>query len=284
MARGKQAAKAPRSKPTPQVKRGGALRGLLLLALLCPTGLLAHALCSLPSRGEVARLARTPPASTALIEARAREARENGHKVRRMQRWVPIGEVAPELVACVVASEDARFFVHDGVDLAQLGAALRRDLSERHFARGASTLTQQLAKNLWLTENKSVLRKLQELVLAGRLEESLTKERILELYLNEVEWGDGIYGVAAASRAHFGKSPRALSLGESAVLVAMLPAPRKLAPASQPGPLRQRANRVLDRVEQEHLASAAVVDLARAELQRLLPVPPIAPATAAPGA
>jgi monofunctional biosynthetic peptidoglycan transglycosylase len=265
---------SPRTKPAPAVKaRFWAGRWILALGLLAVGGLLAHALLSLPSRAEVSRLARTPPQTTALIEARAREARDNGHKIRRVQRWVSISDVAPELVACAVASEDARFFLHDGVDLKQVGQALRRDLSERHFTRGASTLTQQLAKNLWLTENKSVLRKLQELVLAGRLEESLTKERILELYLNEVEWGEGIYGVAAASRAYFGKSPRELSLGESAVLVAMLPAPRKLQPTLQSGPLLTRTNRVLDRVGQEHFASMLAVDLARVEAQRLLQAP-----------
>ena len=263
-----------RAQPGPTVKSSrGLWRWLLALGLLAGAGVLAQALLSLPSRAEVARLARTPPPTTALIEARAREARENGHKIRRVQRWVPIAEVAPELVACAVASEDARFFLHDGVDLKQVGLALRRDLSERHFARGASTLTQQLAKNLWLTENKSLLRKVQELVLAGRLEESLSKERILELYLNEVEWGEGLYGVAAASRAYFGKSPRELSLGESAVLVAMLPAPRKLQPTVQSGPLLTRTNRVLDRVGQEHFANALSVDLARVEVQRLLQPP-----------
>jgi monofunctional biosynthetic peptidoglycan transglycosylase len=257
---------APARAPKARIGRARVFAlGLLVLGL----GLLVHAFATLPDADEVSRLARRPPRSTALIDARAREAAEQGQRFEKRQRWVPLGEIAPELVACVLSSEDARFFDHDGVDARQLRDALQADLRAHRFARGASTLTQQLAKNLWLSERKSPLRKLQELVLARRLEQALTKERILELYLNEVEWGDGVFGVGAAARVHFGKDARTLTLAESAVLAAMLPAPRRLGPGSDAAELWTRARRVLERVADEHLAAPASIALAREELERL---------------
>jgi len=260
--------KRPRSK-APKPRRRW-VRGLALAAALAIAGVVAHALWRLPSASEVAALARHRPRTTALIEARAREARRAGRAPRRDQRWVNLDAMAPELLAAVVASEDARFFVHDGVDLTQLRAALIRDVRDRHYTRGASTITQQLAKNLWLTERKSVLRKLEEGVLAHRLEEGLSKARILELYLNEVEWGRGIYGVGAASRAYFDVDPRGLSLAQSAILAAMLPAPRRLSPTHRSRALWRRAGHVLDRVAEERMASPAAVREARAAVDAQL--------------
>jgi monofunctional biosynthetic peptidoglycan transglycosylase len=261
--------KAPPGKPKATSGRGPsrwrwALAGLSLVALAA----VAHALLPLPSEDEVAALAHHRPKTTALIEARAEEAREAQQHPRRVQTWVPISDVAPELIASVLASEDARFFLHEGVDVAQLKEALKKDLRTGHFARGASTLTQQLAKNLWLSERKSLLRKLQEVVLAHRLEDALTKERILELYLNEVEWGDGLYGCEAAARTYFGKPCRDLSLAEAAQLAATLPAPRQLVPGSGSEAVLARTRHVLQRVEDEHLATAASVARARTELER----------------
>ena len=239
------------------------------LAIVC-AGIAVHAFATLPDADEIARLAKRPPHSTALIDARTREAEKDGRRFVRQQRWVSLSEVAPELVSCVIASEDARFFLHDGVDVAQMKQAVEKDLRTHRYARGASTLTQQLAKNLWLTENKSLLRKLQEAVLAERLEDALSKERILELYVNEAEWGDGIFGVEAASRAYFNREPRALTLAQSAMLAAMLPAPRKLSPRTDASLLLPRARHVLERVADEHLATPKALALAREELDRTL--------------
>ena len=270
-AKPKPAKAAPQRKGPAPPSRSGPLgwgRRLAALLALLTVGLVAHALLTLPSLGEVASLAQKRPRTTALIEARDREARAAGAPARRVQTWVPMGDIAPELIAAVLASEDARFFLHEGVDLAQLKLALSQDLRAHRFARGASTLTQQLAKNLWLSERKSPLRKLQEVVLAHRLEESLTKERILELYLNEVEWGDGLYGCEAASHAYFGHRCRDLSLAEGATLAALLPAPRQLQPPRQPEALQAHALHVLQRLEDEHLARPDAVARARDELSR----------------
>lgn len=259
--------KAAAKPAAPKRSRLGLLAVLVGVAL---AGWLGHAYLTLPGADEVAQLAEHPPRSTALIDDRVEEARAAHKKLHRQQRWTPISDVAPELIECVLASEDARFFVHDGIDVAQLRQALEKDLRTRRYARGASTLTQQLAKNLWLSERKSLLRKAEEAILARRLEDGLTKERILELYLNEVEWGEGIFGAGAASKVYFGKSPRDLSLGESAILAAMLPAPRKLSPLTSPGPLLPRAQHVLDRVAEEHLATPLALDLARVQVERIL--------------
>ena len=155
---------------------------------------------------------------------------------------MPLERISPWLQDAVVNSEDARFYLHHGVDEVELNLALQRAMDEGHLGRGASTLTQQLAKNLWLGEDRSLLRKAKEYVLAERLEK-LGKDRILELYLNVVEWGNGIYGAEAASRTWFGKPAAALSPEESAVLAAMLPAPRKRNPRKPSHRLRVRALR-----------------------------------------
>jgi monofunctional biosynthetic peptidoglycan transglycosylase len=223
----------------------------------------------LPGSAQIAQLARKRPETTALIAEREEEARAAGHEPKRVQRWIPLPEIAPELVACVVASEDARFFEHGAVDLREMQRAVEKDLAAHTYARGASTLTQQLAKNLFLSERKSLLRKGEELLLAHRMEETLTKERILELYLNEVEWGAGVYGAEAASQTWFKKSARELTLAESAELAAMLPAPRQLSPGNGAA-LLPRAQRVLSRVSDERLAPPNAIAQAGGELRRSL--------------
>jgi monofunctional biosynthetic peptidoglycan transglycosylase len=184
------------------------------------------------------------PSSTALIQARAEEAREHGRLARRNQHWVPLSQISIWLQRAVVHSEDARFFEHDGIDVEQTKLALTTAVEEGHFQRGASTITQQLAKNLWLGEERTLWRKVREAILARRLEK-LGKWRVLELYLNVVEWGDGIYGADAAARVWFGKPAADLLPEESAILAAMLPAPLKRNPLRPSKALRKRAYEVL---------------------------------------
>jgi monofunctional biosynthetic peptidoglycan transglycosylase len=179
------------------------------------------------------------------MQARAREARSKGRAVRKSQQIVALADISPWLRDAVVNSEDARFYLHHGLDLVETRAALERALAEGKIGRGASTLTQQLAKNLWLGEERSVWRKAREALLAGRLE-TLGKERILELYLNVAEWGDGVYGAEAAARTWFGVPASALSPEQAAVLAAMLPAPRRRSPRHPSARLRQRAAQVLE--------------------------------------
>src|SRR4051812_38779898 len=197
-------------------------RRALLIALFTVAAALALFFLPLP-RAEPLR--KQNPATTALIEARAREAREKGRAARRMQRWVPLSRISPWLQRAVINSEDARFWEHEGLDAVETEEALKKAIDRGRLGRGASTLTQQLAKNLWLSEDRSLWRKLKELVLARRLE-ALGKSRVLELYLNVVEWGPGVYGAEAAANTWFKKSAAELLPEEAAVLAAMLPAPR----------------------------------------------------------
>jgi penicillin-binding protein 1A len=141
--------------------------------------------------------------------------------------FIPLGEVPPLFVKALLLAEDAGFYGHRGLDLSELPMALATDLSRGSAARGASTLSQQLAKNLFLSREKSLGRKLQELALALLLESSLGKDRILEIYLNVIEWGPGLYGLRPAARHYFGKEPRELTAKETAFLVTLIPGPIK---------------------------------------------------------
>jgi len=212
-----------------------------VLALFCAACLGALFWGTLPS---VEPLRHGNPTTTALIEARMKEAKALGRVARRNQHWVPLSRISIWLVQAVVNSEDARFFEHDGIDEEQTRIALTTALEDGHLGRGASTISQQLAKNLWLGEERTLWRKLREMFLARRLER-LGKHRILELYLNVVEWGDGIYGADAAARVWFGKSAAVLLPEEAAVLTAMLPAPRKRNPWRPSPALVKRSFEVL---------------------------------------
>ncbi len=172
------------------------------------------------------------PKTTAFMELRARESRSRGDEPRRVQQWVPYSRLSPNLVRAVLLTEDAKFWKHDGLDYEQIKESMEVNLERGEFARGASTITQQLAKNLYLSPSKNPVRKLKELLIARRLESELTKQRILELYLNVIEWGDGIYGAEAAARTYFGRSAAGLSAPEAALLAASIANPRVMNPGS----------------------------------------------------
>ena len=178
---------------------------------------------------DVRPLARQNPSTTAFIELRLDEARREGRgKFTIRQKWIPYGQIAPALKRAVVVTEDAAFFDHDGIDLDEIKASLERNWEEGRFTRGASTITQQLAKNLYLSPSRNPVRKLRELFITRRLEASLGKRRILEIYLNVIEWGDGIFGCEAAARAYFGKSAADLSREEAALMAGAIINPREL--------------------------------------------------------
>ena len=140
--------------------------------------------------------------------------------------WTPTGSIPAEMKWAVIVAEDARFYKHEGIDVKALKKAIKYDLEKKSFARGASTITQQVAKNLFLTREKSISRKIKELILAKRMEQELTKGRIIELYLNVVELGPMVYGIGHGARYYFGKTASALTPRECAFLAAMLPGPR----------------------------------------------------------
>lgn len=177
---------------------------------------------------DVRGLATAPPARTALVRLRAAEAAARGRTPLRQQVWVHLAAISPHLKHAVVVAEDAGFYGHGGVDFPELREAILRDLKAGRLLRGGSTLTMQLARTLYLSPRKTPLRKLREILIAWRLEAALSKDRILELYLNLVEWGDGIYGAEATARHYFGKGATDLTPEEAAALAARLPSPRRM--------------------------------------------------------
>jgi monofunctional biosynthetic peptidoglycan transglycosylase len=190
------------------------------------------------------RLNSQNPSSTSLIDTRAKEAQEKGQEPRREQVWMPLDRISPNLQRAVLAGEDTNFATHHGFDYQAIQKAWEQGQKEAareatkegenddwipnlpDFKRGASTISQQLAKNLYLSSQRSFIRKGQEAILTMMLERFLTKHRILELYLNEIEWGDGIYGAEAAAQHYFHKPAIALNTNEAAFLSAMIPNPR----------------------------------------------------------
>ncbi len=140
--------------------------------------------------------------------------------------WTPGSVIPPEMKWAVIVAEDANFYKHEGVDVKAIKNAIRYDLEKKSFARGASTITQQVAKNLFLSREKTITRKVKEIILAREMERELTKGRIIELYLNVVELGPMVYGIGHGSRYYFGKPASAMTPRECAFLAAMLPGPR----------------------------------------------------------
>jgi len=193
--------------------------------------------------------------------------------------WTPLEAFPAELKWAVIVAEDANFYEHEGIDVAALREAIKHDLKHKRLERGASTITQQLAKNLFLSRDKTLRRKLRELVLARRMEQELSKGRILELYLNVVELGPLVYGAGQGARHHFGKPASALTPAESVFLAAMLPGPRvAFNPETRAPKVRQRAARILTILGRRHLLTEeAIVDgltqLGRLGGRRLAPPP-----------
>jgi monofunctional biosynthetic peptidoglycan transglycosylase len=191
------------------------------------------------------------PGTTAFMELRAEEARARGAKPRWEQRWVGYDRISPNLRRAVLVAEDSAFWQHDGVDLEQLKESIEINLERGQFVRGASTITQQLAKNLYLSPSRNPFRKLRELFIARQLEGELSKRRILEIYLNVVEWGDGIFGAEAAARAYFSKPASALSAEEAALLAGALINPRVHNPARPTRRLKWRQEMILERMNRQ---------------------------------
>ncbi len=218
-------------------------------------------------------LARTPPATTALIEQRRAEARAHRRSFHPQRTWVSLDRVPRYAVDAVILSEDARFFGHEGIDWEATREAAEHDLARGHFARGGSTITQQLAKNLWLGTEKSLFRKGKEAVLAWKLERALSKRRILALYLNVAEFGNGVFGIEAGARARFGVGAADLSVAQAVVLASMLPAPRKVDLDEPSTWIQRRSRRLLDRMAQAGRLSAEEHERASAELERILAGP-----------
>lgn len=165
------------------------------------------------------------PASTAFMELRA-EARTQNDKVGKTQTWVPYARISPHLKRALIVAEDARFLAHEGFDWEGIQTAYEKNLKKGRVVAGGSTISQQLAKNLFLSGERSLLRKMQEAVITLMLEQLMSKRRIFEIYLNVIEWGNGVFGVEAAAQHYYGVSASGLSAEQSAWLAAIVTNPR----------------------------------------------------------
>ena len=188
------------------------------------------------------------PTSTAFMRLREQEAAAGGLKPGHVYRWVPYSRISPNLKRAVLVAEDSAFWDHEGIDVEEIRKSIQDSLSRGQAPRGASTITQQLAKNLYLSPSYDPLRKVQELIIARRLEAALSKTRILEIYLNVIEWGDRVWGAEAAARTYFGVPAASLSRQQSALLAGAIVNPRLLTPARPTRRLLRRQRIILARM------------------------------------
>ncbi len=219
---------------------------LALFALLAFGGWITFEVATFP---DVARLAKENPTTTAWMAMREAEAKEKGKRTRHYQIWVPLSGISAALKNAVLIAEDAAFFQHEGLDYNEIREAVKINAEKLEFARGASTITQQLAKNLYLSPSRNPVRKLKEVIITFALERHLSKRRIFEIYLNVIEWGDGIYGAEAAARTYFGKPCSNLSDEEAAALAAVIINPRRYSPVQPNHRIRNRIGMILERMQ-----------------------------------
>jgi monofunctional biosynthetic peptidoglycan transglycosylase len=188
------------------------------------------------------------PDSTAFMRSRLEQLREERPNARLRYQWVPYRSVSPHLKRALIAAEDSGFVDHDGFDWQGIRKAYEKNVREGEVVAGGSTITQQLAKNLFLSGDRAFWRKAQEAAITVMLEVIMDKRRIFELYLNVIEWGDGVFGAEAAARYHFGVSAAELGPEQAARLAAMVPSPRRYAPGSNTAYLQRRTHMLMGRM------------------------------------
>jgi monofunctional biosynthetic peptidoglycan transglycosylase len=192
---------------------------------------------------DVSELKKKNPVKTAFMSYREKEWEREGKKYKITQKWVPLRSISPYLVKAVLIGEDDKFWSHEGFDYEALQKAVEKDIKAKKFKLGGSTISQQLAKNLYLSPSKNPLRKIREAIITWRMERALSKKRILEIYLNVAEWGDrGVFGIEAAARKYYGKSAAALAPEEACRLASVLPNPRKFNPLGGQSYVVHRSN------------------------------------------
>jgi monofunctional biosynthetic peptidoglycan transglycosylase len=238
-------------------------RWIVTAVLLGLAGAAAYLWYSLP---DVRPLARTNPATTAFIELRRERARERGRAFRLRWNWRKLDQISPYLRHAVIHAEDARFWQHEGVDWQAVKQAAEHNWEARSLSRGASTITQQVAKNLYLSPSRNPLRKVREFLIARRLERHLTKRRLLEIYLNIAEWGDGVFGAEAAAQRWFDRSASELTPAQAARLAIALPSPRRFAPDRRTAALDRKALRLLREMRRDDLIDDAELERATTEV------------------
>jgi monofunctional biosynthetic peptidoglycan transglycosylase len=189
------------------------------------------------------------------MQHREREWKEKGRRLKIDQIWVSLPKISPYLVKSVLIAEDDKFWRHEGFDYEGIQKAIEKDLKSRKLKFGGSTISQQLARNLYLSPAKNPFRKIAEAIITWRMERVLNKRRILELYLNVVEWGEGVYGIEAASRRYYGKPSSQLTPYEAARLATVLPNPRRYSPIGKQRYVVHRSNLIYNVMVQRGIIS-----------------------------
>ena len=234
---------------SPRTRKGPGLLARLCRALAaCVAAVVGCFLYTWITLPDVRSLRTTNPVTTAFMRLRAEEDGDAGREARASQHWVPYGRISPALKRAVIVAEDSAFWDHKGIDVAELKIAIDTYWRLGGVLRGSSTITQQLAKNLYLSPSRNPWRKITELMIARRLEAELSKTRIFELYLNLIEWGDGIWGAEAASRIYFNRSAADLSAEQAALLAGAIINPRVYSPAHPRARLLRRQRIILARM------------------------------------
>jgi monofunctional biosynthetic peptidoglycan transglycosylase len=227
---------------------------------------------------DVASLSEENPDTTAFMRQRVEELSDEGKDATLLHQWVPYGNISPYLRRAVLVSEDNTFYEHEGVDVEGLKEALKKDWEKKKLQAGGSTITQQLAKNLYLNPSRNPIRKAKEYLIARKLEDELSKKRILEIYLNVVEFGERVYGAEAAARFYFRKSASSLTPSEAALLAGCLPNPRVMVPSEPNKRLRARQRIILSRMRRWGYMLEKDV-LASKPKKEMAPAPPAETAT-----
>ena len=212
----------------------------IVLALVVAGGLVFW--LTLPS---VSWLKKDNPTETAMMGMRSAQAKQKGQRARRYWKRVPLSRISPFLIQAVLIAEDDKFFEHEGFDWESMRKALDANIKKKRVLRGGSTITQQLAKNLFLSSEQSIWRKLREAAIAWKLESELSKKRILELYLNVIDWGTGIYGAEAAARSYFGCPAAGLTLGQAIRLASIISNPHRFSALSNANSRMNRKRRII---------------------------------------
>lgn len=220
----------------PKKKRTKKCLWIVVLSLLCLP------LLYLVLMPDIARLKKENPGKTSFMKYREKEWARDNKKLKVRQQWVPLSGISPYLAKAVLIAEDDKFWRHEGFDYEALQKAIEKDIKARKFKLGGSTISQQLTKNLYLSPSKNPVRKIKEALITWRMENTLSKKRILEIYLNVIEWGEGIFGIEAAVRHYYGKSASALTPEEASRLASVLPNPRKYNPLGNQRYVNNRAN------------------------------------------
>jgi monofunctional glycosyltransferase len=196
---------------------------------------------------DVSRYKKYNPPKSSMMEYREKQMKAEGKEIHIKRKWAPFSRISPYAIKAVLIAEDDKFWHHSGFDIEGMETALEKDIKKHRLKAGGSTITQQLAKNLFLSPSRNPVRKLKEAVLAWRMERTLSKRRILELYMNYAEWGPGIFGIEAASRYYYGIPASALNAEQAAKLATVLPNPNIYSPV-KPDRYVQRRSAIIYKI------------------------------------